>query len=169
MDLIKKIDWMQREIADLRVVVEGRSKRSELQKKFDYFRPKFNENYWFVAVASKSAHQETWVNTSVDTHRLSVGNVFGSRADAQYHSDMVKLSSKIRSYSMLPDRVVARLKKGESVWFMALHVPSMKVNVFSSNASIQGFTGFGTKEIANHALGDAAFEDVSYMVMRGLL
>lgn len=95
-EIEKTIAEMEAEIAELKEKLEEAKNINDINP--DVFIPKYDEDYWLIYSDGEKSFKQ-WEDTSQDKDRLTLGNVFRTKEEAEFEVERLKVIHELKMYA----------------------------------------------------------------------
>ena len=115
--------------------------------------PQFGDDHWYVD-SDTEVMDIAWYGGDYDQGRLSIGNVFKTKEQAEFAVEKLKVEAELRKFS--------RPFKGEdNNYYIELYLPDKKLSIDrSEHFKTQGTIYFESTTIANEAIDTVGEERI---------
>ena len=138
MNIQERIEALETEFAE-----KIKALKAEMHKENEF--PQFGDDYWYVDSDTEVMDTASY-DGEYDQGRLSIGNVFKTKDEAEFQVEKLKVEAELRKFS--------RPFKGEdNNYYIEIYLPDKKLSIDRSEFfKTQGTIYFESRKVANEAI-----------------
>lgn len=139
---LKRIEDIEKELAELKESIKEEDENNQ-----SCWRPKSGEKYYYIPSYEES-FSDAWENHPIEEKRLVIGNIFRTKAEADFAIEKLKVIHELKQFAISKDK----WSKGTPYWTIGLNLDLNSLTILNACHIKYGDIPFSTRKIAEKAI-----------------